>query len=206
MIGDIFLSMVDWSMVSLAAGLGWESEGDLFTAWLTNNDLLLVNSVGSINKLGNIETLVFNFVFTLDLSDLDRLGHTDLLGGRVGKHARDLKRSSDKRNLVSLGLVFLTAHLVFSMAIRLVTVAVSSSSTSSHFHCFALLIIGHLGGGAGGDNLLLFINIGTDLSLNCGGCLFAHCEDAVAAVVGGIPICWGMNISRGSSKESGYKE
>merc|ERR1719471_1487376 len=162
------------SMVGLAARLSREGEGDHFTAWFSNDNLLLVNSVGSINKLGNIKTFVLNLVFTLDLSDLDRLGHTDLFGSRVGKHARDLKRGSDKRNLVSLCLVFLTAHLVFSMAIRLVTVSVSSSSTCSHFHCFALLIIGHLCSGAGGDNLLLFINIGTDLSLNCGGCLFAH--------------------------------
>ena len=186
----------------LTARLSWKCKSYLFTAWFSNDNLLLVNSVGSINKLGNIETLVFNFVFTLDLSDLDRLGHTDLFGSRVGKHARDLKRGSDKRNLVSLSLVFLTAHLVFSMAIRLVTVAVSSSSTSSHFHCFALLIIGHLCGSAGGDDLLLFINIGTDLSLNCGGCLFTHCEDMVEAVVvvNNLLDCksdWGHLLSKG---------
>ena len=95
----------------------WEGEGDLFTAGFTNDDLLLVNSVGSINKLGNIEALVLNLVLTLNLSDLNSLGDTDLLGGRVGEHAGDLKGGSDKGDLVSLSLVFLTAHLVFSLAI-----------------------------------------------------------------------------------------
>ena len=41
-------------------------EGDLFTAGFTNDNLLLVNSVGSISKLGNIEALVLNLVLALD--------------------------------------------------------------------------------------------------------------------------------------------
>ena len=57
-----------------------EGKSDLFTAWFTNDDLLLVNSVGSISKLGNIEALVLNLVLALNLSDLNSLGDTDLLG------------------------------------------------------------------------------------------------------------------------------
>merc|ERR1712241_1605078 len=108
--------MVDWSM-GLAASLSGEGEGDLFTAWFTNDNLLLVNSVGSISKLGNIEALVLNLVLALNLGDLDGLGNTDLLGGRVGEHAGLLKGGSDEGDLVSLSLVFLTANLVFSMTI-----------------------------------------------------------------------------------------
>merc|ERR1719500_1436757 len=89
----------------------------MFTAGFTNDDLLLVNSVGSINKLGNIEALILNLVLALNLRNLNSLGDTDLLGGRVGEHAGDLKGGSDKGDLVSLSLVFLTAHLVFSLAI-----------------------------------------------------------------------------------------
>merc|ERR1719431_2163662 len=106
--------MVDRSM-GLAACLGWEGKGDLFTAWFTDDDLLLVNSVGSINKLGNIEALVLNLVLALNLGDLNRLSDTDLLGGRVGEHTGLLKGGSDNGNLVSLSLVFLTAYLVFSL-------------------------------------------------------------------------------------------
>merc|ERR1719278_1298640 len=185
--------MIDWGMMDrgmvnnrsmgLAAGLCREGKGDLFTAWFTNDDLLLVNSVGSISKLGNIEAFVLNLVLTLNLSDLNSLGDTDLLRGRVGEHAGHLKGGSDKGDLVSLSLVFLTAYLVFSLAISLVSISISSSSTSSHLHSFRLLVISNLGGGARSNNLLLFIHIGTDLSLNGGGCFLTDSEDTVKAVI-----------------------
>ena len=108
-----------------------EGKSDLFTAWFTNDDLLLVNSVGSISKLGNIEALVLNLVLTLNLGDLDRLGDTDLLGGRVGKHAGHLKGGSDKGDLVSLSLVFLTAYLVFSLAIAMMSISISALKSIS---------------------------------------------------------------------------
>ena len=183
--------------------MGWEGEGDLFTAWFSNDDLLLVNSVGSINKLGNIEALVLNLVLALNLSDLNSLGDADLFGGRVGEHAGDLKGGSDKGDLVGLSLVFLTAHLVFSLAISLLmAISVSSSSTSSHFHSLRLLIISDLGGGARGDNLFLLIHIGADLSLNDGGCFLADGEDFVKAVVIVYDLLdcksdWGHLLSKG---------
>merc|ERR1719232_1607793 len=180
--------MIDRGMVNnrgmcLAAWLCRKSEGDLFTAWFTNDDLLLVNSVGSISKLGNIEALVLNLFLALNLGDLNSLGDTDLLGGRVGKHAGHLKGSSDKGDLVSLSLVFLTAYLVFSLSISLVSISISSSSTSSHLHSLRLLVISNLGGGARGYNLLLLIHIGTDLSLNGGGCFLTDSQDTVKAVI-----------------------
>merc|ERR1711970_353898 len=175
--------MVDNRSMGLAACLCREGEGDLFTAWFTNDDLLLVNSVGSISKLGNIEALVLNLVLALNLGDLDSLGDTDLLRGRVGEHAGLLKGGSDKGDLVSLSLVFLTAYLVFSLSISLVSISISSSSTSSHLHSFRLLVISNLGGGARSNNLLLFIHIGTDLSLNGGGCFLTDSEDTVKAVI-----------------------
>ena len=87
-------------------------------------------------------------------------------------------RGSDKGDLVNLSLVFLTAYLVFSLAI-----SISSSSTSSRLHSFRLLIISNLCGGARSNNLLLFIHIGTDLSLNGGGCFLTDSEDTVKAVI-----------------------
>jgi len=203
-------SMVDWSSMGLAARLGWEGKGDLFTAGFSNDDLLLVNSVGSINKLGNIEALVLNLVLTLNLGDLNGLGDTDLLGGRVGEHTGLLKGDSDKGDLVSLSLVFLTAHLVFSsISSSLVSIStISSSSTSSHLHGLRLLVIGDLGGGARGNNLLLLIHIGTDLSLNGGGCFLTDGEDTVKAVVivNNLLDCksdWGHLLSKGRYTDLG---
>merc|ERR1712086_26034 len=186
--------------MGLAARLGWEGEGDLFTAGFSNDHLLLVNSVGSINKLGNIEALVLNLVLTLNLGDLNSLGDTDLLGGRVDKHAGLLKGDSDKGDLVSLSLVFLTAYLMFS--------SISSSSTSSHFHGLRLLVIGDLGSGAWGNNLLLLIHIGTDLSLNGGGRFLTDGEDTVKAVVivNNLLDCksdWGHCLSKGRYTDLG---
>merc|ERR1719232_125856 len=131
--------MIDWgmmnrSMMSLAASLCGEGKSDLFTAWFTNDDLLLVNSVGSISKLGKIEALVLNLVLALNLGDLNSLGDTDLLGGRVGKGAALLQWDNDKGDLVSLSLVFLTAYLVLSMTISISRRSVPRGSTSSHLH------------------------------------------------------------------------
>merc|ERR1712066_1157164 len=92
-------------VVLLPAGLGVEGEGDLLTAGLSDDDLLLVN----------VEALVLNLVLALDLGDGDVLGHAHLLGGRVGKAALDGERGSDKGDLVGLGLVLLVADLVLTV-------------------------------------------------------------------------------------------
>jgi len=76
--------------MSLSTSLGGEGEGYLLTTRLSNDNLLLLHSVGGISKLGNIETLVLNLILTLNLSDLDGLGNTDLLRGRVGKTTGNL--------------------------------------------------------------------------------------------------------------------
>merc|ERR1719232_1326351 len=204
--------MIDWgmmnrSMMSLAASLCGEGKSDLFTDWLTNDDLLLVNSVGSISKLGNIEALVLNLVLALNLGDLNSLGDTDLLGGRVGKHAGLLKGGSDKGDLVSLSLVFLTAYLVFSLAISMMSISISSSSTSSHLHSFRLLVISNLGGGARGNNLLhcksdwghlLSEGRHADLGINRG-------VGVPAVKLRGIPVGRGVHICGGNSDKSRNK-
>jgi len=181
--------MIDWNMVnnrgmtSLAARLCWEVESDLLTTGLSNNYLLLVNSIGSITKLGNIKALVLNLVLTLNLCDFNSLGDTHFLRCWIGKHARHLKGGSDKGNLVCLCLILFAAHLMFSATIALVTVTITSSSTSSNLHGLRLLFIGNLGGSAGSNNLLLLIHVSTDFSLNSGRCFLADCEDTVKAVV-----------------------
>ena len=171
-------------MVSLGAGLGWERKGDLVTFWLSNDGLNLFNSVGGISKLGNIETSVLNLVLTLDLCDFNRLGDTHLLGGWVSKSTGDLKWGSHKRNLVGLCLVFFMANLMFSLAIAMVSISISSSwTTSCHLHCLRFLFISNLGGCAWSSNIFLLINIGADLSVNCGRGLFTDSKNSVKAVI-----------------------
>jgi len=170
-------------MVSLGAGLGGEGQGELLAAGLSDDGLDLVNNILSINKLGNVETSVLNLVLALDFSDLDGLGDTDLLRGRVGEGARDLKRIGHKWDLVSLGLVFLMAHLVFSLTISLMSISISSRSTSCDFHGLRLVLISDLGGGAWSGDIFLLVNIGTDLSVNSDGSLLADGQNSVKAVV-----------------------
>ena len=180
---DLFSVVVGGGVVGLAAGLGREGQGDLLTAWLSDDGLHLVDGVGGINKLGDIEADVLDLVLTLDLCDLNGLGHTDFLGSWVRKRAGDLQGGGDQGNLVSLGLVLLTTDLMFSLAVSMVTIAIASSSTGSHLHGLRLVLVGHLGGGAGGGDGLLLVHVGADLSLHDGGGLLAHCQHTVEAVV-----------------------
>ena len=175
------LSMVR-SMSRPGADLGVQTELNITADGIANLNILLVNNILSINKLGNIEANIVNFVLALDLGDLNGLGDTDLLRGRVGEGARDLKRIGDQWNLVSLGLVFLMTHLVFS-GITGVSISISSSSTSGDLHGLRLVLIGDLGGCAWSGDILLLINVGTDLSVNCGGSLLTDGQNSVKAVV-----------------------
>ena len=180
---DNWGSMVGGS-VSLSTGLGGEGEGDLLTAGLSDDDLLLLNSVGGIGELGNIEALVLNLVLALDLSDLNGLGDTDLLGGRVGQLTGDLQGSSDKGDLVGLGLVLLVAHLVFAMVgVGSITVGRGLDSTGGDLHGLGLLVVGDLGGLAVSDDVLPLVDVGADLPLDNGVGLLTDGEDTVEAVV-----------------------
>merc|ERR1712045_721606 len=170
--------------VWLPVGLSVKGESDLLAAGLPDDDLLLVNGVGGIDELGNVEALVLNLVLALDLSDGDVLGDADLLGGRVGKAALDSEGSSDKGNLVGLGLVLLMADLVLTMVgVGSIAVGRGLDSTSGDLHGLRLLIIGDLGGLAVSDNIFPLVNIGADLPLDNSVGLLADGEDTVEAVV-----------------------
>ena len=153
------------------------------TGGVTNLCLDLVHGVGGVNKLGHVEADVLDLVLALDLCDLNGLGHTDFLGSWVRKRAGDLQGGGDQRDLVSLGLVLLTADLVFPLAVSVVTIAIAGSSTGSHLHGLRLVLVGDLGGGAGGGDGLLLVHVGADLSLHDGRGLLAHCQHTVEAVV-----------------------
>ena len=168
---------------SLLTDLGIQRQLHIITFWISDDGLDLLHGVGGVNKLGHVEARVLDLVLALDFGDLNGLGHTDFLGSWVRKRAGDLEGGGDQRNLVSLGLVLLTTDLVFSLAVSLVTIAIASSSTGSHLHGLGLVLVGDLGGGAGGGDVLLLVHVGADLSLHHGGGLLAHCQHTVEAVV-----------------------
>jgi len=171
-------------VVLLPASLGVEGEGDLLAAWLSDDDLLLVNGVGGIDELGNVEALVLNLVLALDLGDGDVLGDTDLLGSGVGKAALDGERGSDKGDLVGLGLVLLVAHLVLTVVgVSSVSVGRGLDSAGSDLHGLGLLVVGDLGGLAVSDDVLPLVDVGADLPLDNSVGLLADGEDTVEAVV-----------------------
>ena len=177
-------SVGDHLVVLLPASLGVEGEGDLLAAGLSDDDLLLVDSVGGIDELGNVEALVLNLVLALDLGDGDVLGDTDLLGGRVGKLALDGEGGSDKGDLVGLGLVLLVAHLVLTVVgVSSVSVGRGLDSTGSDLHGLGLLVVGDLGGLAVSDDVLPLVDVGADLPLDDSVGLLADGEDTVEAVV-----------------------
>ena len=170
--------------MALCATLCGQRESHLITARLSNDDLLLVNGVGGVDELGNVEALVLNLVLALDLGDGDVLGDAHLLGGRVGETALDGKGSSDKGDLVGLGLVLLVAHLVFAMVgVGSITVGRGLDSTGSDLHGLGLLVVGDLGGLAVSDDVLPLVDVGADLPLDNGVGLLADGEDTVEAVV-----------------------
>ena len=178
----------DDRVVLLPAGLGVQGQGDLLTARLSDDDLLLLNGVGGINELGHIEALVVNLVLTLDLSDGDVLDDADLLGSGVGQAAGHLQRDGDQGDLVGLGLVLLVALLELSVSVcgSLVSVSVGRGlhSAGGHLHGLRVLLVGDLGGGAGSGDILPLVHVGADLSLDHGVGLLADGENPVKAVVG----------------------
>ena len=177
-------SVGDHLVVLLPASLGVEGEGDLLAAGLSDDDLLLVNGVGGIDELGNVEALVLNLVLALDLGDGDVLGDTDLLGGRVGKAALDGEGGSDKGDLVGLGLVLLVAHLVLTVVgVSSIAVGRGLDSTGSDLHGLGLLVVGDLSGLAVSDDVLPLVDVSADLPLDNSVGLFADGEDTVEAVV-----------------------
>ena len=165
----------------MGAGLGGEGKGDFITGRGSDDDLGLVHDVGGILELGNIEALLLNIITADNLGDLNVLGDTDL--DRLGVSNSDLngKGGSDKGNLVGLGLVFLTAKLMFTMTIS--GGSISRGFAGSYLHGLSLGLIGDLGGLSGGNNSFLLIGVGADLTADNGGCLFTDGEDTIEAVV-----------------------
>jgi len=165
--------------VLLGAGLGWEGQGDIIAVGLTENDLSLVNSVGVILKLGNIEALLLLDVLADNLSDGDVLGDTVLDWFWGSNLNLNVQGDSDKGDLERLGLVFLVAVLVLTGT---VVVTITGRLAGGHLHGLGFGLISDLSGGGNKSLWLGDIVVGADLSwLDLGG-LFADSSDLLIAV------------------------
>lgn len=107
----------------LGADLSGQSQSDLLAVGVTQSDLSLVNTDGGIFQLGQIDASLFFDIVADDLVDLDLLGHALLLGLGNGNVDVDLQGFVDQGHSVFLGLVFLSAVLVFSMVVLVLSVA-----------------------------------------------------------------------------------
>ena len=96
------------------AHLGGKGKGNLVAVWLSEDNLVLFNCVGSVFKLGNIEALTLFDFTTNNLGNLDDLGDTvpDLLWS--SNIDGDDERTVDERHRVLLGLILFPAKLVFA--------------------------------------------------------------------------------------------
>ena len=179
--GRGYLTMVGGGSMLLGAGLGGQGEGELLAAGLSDDGLDLVDGVGAVLELGNVEALLLNLVLALDLGDGDGLGDAGVGGGGVGQLALLLVDLGDEGDLVGLGLVLLTAVLMLTVSVA--GGAVAGGVAGGHLHGLGLLGVGLLDGGAGGDNVIPVVLVSADLTVDDLVGLLAHGQHLVEAVV-----------------------
>jgi len=129
-------------IVGFLAGLGWQSKGNSVAVRFSQDDFDLVNNIDGINKFGNVEAFLFFYVFADNLGEDDVFDDAGLDGFGVGQLDGDVKGSVDKGDFVSLGLVFLTAVLVFSSS---VVIAITGRFAACDLHGLRFVLISHLG-------------------------------------------------------------
>ena len=122
------------------AGLSRQFKGNSVAVRFTNDNLLLVNNVNTINQFSNIETSLFNNIFADNFSKHNILDDTGGDRSGVGQINSDVKGLSDKGDFVGLSLVFLSAYLMFT----LVMITIAGSFAIRDFHGFGLFLISHL--------------------------------------------------------------
>jgi hypothetical protein len=91
--------------LSNGAHLGGEGQGNLVAVGLSEDDLDLLNGVGSIFKLGDVEALALLDVTANDLGDLDGLGDAVLDRLRGSDIDGEDEGAVDEWHGVLLGLV-----------------------------------------------------------------------------------------------------
>jgi len=182
------------------AGLGGEGEGDLVAVGLAEDDLALLDGVGAVLELGDVEALLLFDVTADNFGDLDGLGHAVPDGLGSGNIDADDEGGVDQGDGVLLGLVLFLAVLV--LAGVGVGAAVAGSVARCDSHALGAGLGGHLGGGGWERFSLPDVVVGADLSLDVLGGLLAHGPDLLVAVVVVDNILDGQNDRGGVGGES----
>ena len=124
------------------AGLGGEGEGDLVAVGLAEDDLALLDGVGAVFELGDVEALLLFDVTADNFGDLDGLGHAVPDGLGSGNINADDEGGVDQGDGVLLGLVLFLAVLVFASVG--VGAAVAGSVARGDSHALGAGLGGHL--------------------------------------------------------------
>ncbi len=124
------------------AGLGGEGEGDLVAVGLSEDDLALLNGVGAVLELGDVEALLLLDVTADNFGDLDGLGHAVPDGLGSGNIDADDEGGVDQGDGVLLNLVLFLAVLVLSGVG--VGAAVAGSVARGDTHALGAGLGGHL--------------------------------------------------------------
>jgi len=124
------------------AGLGRQSKGNGITLGFSQDNFALDDGVGAVDKTGNVEAFLGLDIFADNLINFDDLGDTGLDGLGIGQVNSDGFGGIDSGDFVSLGLVFLTAVLVFSST---VVITITGGFAGSDLHGFGFLNIVNLG-------------------------------------------------------------
>ena len=128
-------------VVTFGASLGGEGKGDCITVGLAKNEIDLIDGVGSIFELSNVEAFLFLDVSTFDLGDDNVFGDANLFWDWDGNINGHFQWDGDQRNAISLGLVFSSAVLVFSGTI---VITVARWAAGGDLHGFGFLLVSHL--------------------------------------------------------------
>jgi len=182
------------------AGLGGEGEGDLVAVGLSEDDLALLNGVGAVLELGDVEALLLLDVTADNFGDLDGLGHAVPDGLGSGNIDADDEGGVDQGDGVLLNLVLFLAVLVLSGVG--VGAAVAGSVARGDTHALGAGLGGHLGGGGWERFSLPDVVVGADLPLDVLGGLLADGPDLLVAVVVVDNILDGQNNGGGVGGES----
>ena len=128
-------------VMTFGASLGGEGEGDGITVGLAENGFDLIDSVGTVFELGNVEASFFHDVVADNFGEDDVLGDAALDGFGDSDGHGHLSGDCDQGDAVSLGLVFSSAVLVFTGTIM---ITVSGRRAGGDLHGFGFLLVSHL--------------------------------------------------------------
>jgi len=146
-------------VVGFFAGLGRQSKGNSIAFRIAQDNLALDDGVGAVNQTGNVEASLGDDIFTDNLIKFDFLDDASFDGFGIGQVNSDGKGFGDKGDFVGLGLVFLTAVLVFSSSI---VITITGWFAAGDLHGLGFLSISHLSDASIQSGDFVLVAVGTE--------------------------------------------